>query len=237
MRRYSLRVEPDRADATLLQMLEWFPQGLEQEDRPDGVWLSGYADRPPVQGMTVEEVADGWETRWREHHRPVRVGELWIGPPWFEPEDVAVVIDPGSAFGTGAHPSTRAALELLQRFEPQPILDLGCGSGVLSIAALKLGFASAHAFDLDPLAVIATGENAHRNGVRVTVARADVLADALPQAPLWVANLQLDLIERLLERSDLPPAVIVSGLLASQSAGGSERVEVDGWAAEVVRRA
>ena len=90
------------------------------------------------------------------------------------------MIDPGSAFGTGAHPSTRAALELLQRFEPQPILDLGCGSGVLSIAALKLGFASAHAFDLDPLAVIATGENARAKRGRVTVARADVLADPLP---------------------------------------------------------
>jgi ribosomal protein L11 methyltransferase len=237
VRRYSLRVEPDRADATLLQMLEWFPQGVEQEDRADGMWLSGYADRAPAEGMTAEEVADGWETRWREHHRPVRVGALWIGPPWFEPEQIAVVIDPGSAFGTGAHPSTRAALGLLQRFEPQPILDLGCGSGVLSIAALKLGFDSARAFDLDPLAVIATGENAERNGVSVTVARADVLADPLPPAELWVANLQLDLIERLLERADLPPAVIVSGLLETQTVGGAERLEVDGWAAEVVRSA
>jgi ribosomal protein L11 methyltransferase len=237
VRRYSLRVEPDDADATLLQMLEWFPQGVEQEDRPDGVWLSGYADRAPAEGMTVEEVADGWETRWREHHRPVRVGRLWIGPPWFEPEQIAVVIDPGSAFGTGAHPSTRAALELLQRFEPQPMLDLGCGSGVLSIAALKLGFRSAGAFDLDPLAVIATGENAARNGVRLSVATADVLTDPLPEAGLWVANLQLDLIERLLQRSDLPRAVIVSGLLASQSVGGDQRLAVEGWAAEVVRTA
>ena len=85
--------------------------------------------------------------------------------------------------------------------------------------------------------MIATGENAERNGVSFTVARADVLADPLPPAELWVANLQLDLIERLLERADLPPAVIVSGLLETQTAGGAERLEVDGWAAEVVRSA
>jgi ribosomal protein L11 methyltransferase len=233
--RYSLRVAPSDADEALVRMLEWFPAGVEQEDEGGDIVLSGYAEAAPGEGLTQQAVTAGWETRWREYHRPVRVGRLWIGPPWFEPEEIAVVIDPGAAFGTGAHASTRAALELLQRFDPQPLLDLGCGSGVLSVAALKLGFGPVAAFDLDPLAVTAASENAQRNGVSFTSARADVLVDPLPSAPLWLANLQLDLIERLLERPDRPQAIVVSGLLASQSAGGTERVEVDGWAAEVVR--
>lgn len=230
-----MRVEAHEADAALLQMLEWFPGGIEQEDGPEGVVLSGYAEHSPADGLMEQDVEAGWETRWREFHRPVRVGQLWIGPPWSASEQIAVVIDPGSAFGTGAHPSTRAALELLQRFAPQPLLDLGCGSGVLSIAALKLGFSPVAAFDLDRLAVSAAADNAALNAVSFTVERADVLTDPLPPAPLWLANLQLDLIQRLLERADLPEVVIVSGLLSSQSAGGQERVEIDGWAAEVIR--
>ncbi len=230
-----MRVEAHEADVALLQMLEWFPGGIEQEDCPEGVVLSGYAEQSPAAGLTEQDVQPGWETRWREFHRPVRVGGLWIGPPWSAPEEIAVVIDPGSAFGTGAHPSTRAALELLQRFPPQALLDLGCGSGVLSIAALKLGFGPVAAFDLDPLAVSAAADNAALNAVSFTVGQADVLTDPLPPAPLWLANLQLDLIQRLLSRADLPEVMIVSGLLSSQSAGGQERVEIDDWAAEVIR--
>jgi ribosomal protein L11 methyltransferase len=179
-------------------------------------------------------VEPGWEDAWRAFHRPVRVGPLWIGPPWFPPEEVAVVIDPGRAFGTGAHGSTRAALELLAGLDPSPALDLGCGSGVLSVAALRLGFGPVAAFDVDPLAVGATAENAARNGVEVVVALADVLADPLPPAPLWLANLELGILERLLERADLPARILASGLTADQTLGGSPRAEVDGWAAEVI---
>jgi len=168
--------------------------------------------------------------------QPVRVGRFWVGPPWCEPEQPAVVIDPGRAFGTGAHGSTRAALELLQTLEPAAALDLGCGSGVLSIAALLLGFGPLQAFDIDPLAVDATGRNAERNGVEVDVARADVLTDPLPPAPLWLANLELHLLEPLLRRPDVPPRVLVSGLLESQTVGGVRRAVVDGWAAELVER-
>ena len=161
------------------------------------------------------------------------VGRLWIGPPWFEPEEIAVVIDPGRAFGTGAHGSTRAALELLGRLEPSAALDLGCGSGVLSVAAVRLGFGPLRAFDLDPLAVGATAENAARNGVEVEVSRADVLTDPLPSAPLWLANLELGLLRRLLERPDLPARIIASGRLPTRRSAAVDRVEVDGWAAEV----
>ena len=118
---------------------------------------------------------------------------------------------------------------------PSPALDLGCGSGVLSVAAIRLGFVPVAAFDLDPLAVGATAENAARNGVEVPVARADVLVDPLPSAPLWLANLGLGLLRRLLERSDLPERILASGLTADQTLGGRVRAEADGWAAEVLQ--
>jgi ribosomal protein L11 methyltransferase len=234
MQRYSLRVPAAEAELAMLRMLELFPAGVEEEREGDAVVLSGYAEQPPAAGLDAAEVADGWQDAWREFHRPVREGRLWIGPPWCEPEPLAVVIDPGHAFGTGAHGSTRAALRLLQTLEPGPALDLGCGSGVLSIAALRLGFGPLRAFDIDPLAVDATGENAGRNGLALEVARADVLTDRLPPAPLWLANLELHLLEPLLRRPDLPPLVLASGLLESQTVGGGQRAVVDGWAAELV---
>jgi len=232
--RYRLRVPADDAEVALARMLELFPAGVEEERDGADVVLAGYADAPPAPGLDAEPVAPGWEDAWRAFHRPVRVGPLWIGPPWFDPEEIAVVIDPGRAFGTGAHGSTRAALELLGRLDPSPALDLGCGSGVLSVAAVRLGFGPLRAFDLDPLAVGATAENAARNGVEVAVARADVLTDPLPSAPLWLANLELGLLRRLLERADLPKRILASGLTADQTLGGGDRVEVDGWAAELV---
>jgi len=232
--RYSLRVPAADAEIALARMLELFPEGVEEERDGGDVVLAGYAEEPPAPDLEPQAVEPGWEDAWRAFHRPVRVGPLWIGPPWFPPEEVAVVIDPGRAFGTGAHGSTRAALELLAGLDPSPALDLGCGSGVLSVAALRLGFGPVAAFDVDPLAVGATAENAARNGVEVAVALADVLADPLPSAPLWLANLELGILERLLERADLPARILASGLTADQTLGGSPRAEADGWAAEVL---
>jgi ribosomal protein L11 methyltransferase len=235
VKRFVLRVPAGDADAALLRMLDWFPGGVEQEEDGVTVTLAGYGEQAPGPGLREEEVEDGWEDRWREHHRPVRVGRLWVGPPWMEPEEQAVVIDPGRAFGTGAHGSTRAALELLQQLEPGPALDIGCGSGVLSIAAHVLGFGPLIAVDVAPMAVQATAQNAARNGVRVEVFQADALSDSLPHAPLWIANLELHLLEPLLRRADLPAALLVSGLLADQTLGGERRVVADGWAAELLR--
>ncbi len=234
MNRYSLRVPAADAEIALARMLELFPEGVEEERDGSDVVLAGYADEPPAPDLEPQAVEPGWEDAWRAFHRPVRVGPLWIGPPWFPPEEVAVVIDPGRAFGTGAHGSTRAALELLAGLDRSPALDLGCGSGVLSIAALRLGFGPVAAFDVDPLAVGATAENAARNGIEVAVGLADVLADPLPAAPLWLANLELGILERLLRRPDLPARILASGLTADQTLGGSPRAEVDGWAAEVL---
>jgi ribosomal protein L11 methyltransferase len=238
VRRYRLRVPAGEAEPALARMLDLFPGGVEEERDGDDVVLAGYADAAPAEELESDEVEPGWEDRWRAYHRPVTVGRLWVGPPWDgdSPRDasIAVVIDPGRAFGTGGHGSTRAALELLQRLEPSPALDLGCGSGVLAIAAAKLGFGPLRCFDLDPLAVGATRENGERNGVALEVARADVLADPLPEAPLWIANLELGLLRRLLERPDLPPRILASGLLGPETVGGGQRVVADGWAAELV---
>jgi ribosomal protein L11 methyltransferase len=236
MRRHTLRVPARDAELAMLQMLEWFPEGVQEERDGDQVVLSGFGETTPDARLESTDVADGWEDAWRRFHRPVREGRVWVGPPWFDPEPLAVVIDPGRAFGTGAHGSTRAALSLLQQLDPGPALDLGCGSGVLSIAALRLGFGPVLAFDLDPLAVQATHQNAARNGVSVAAERRDVLIDPLPAAPLWLANLELHLLEPLLARDDRPPLVLASGLLERQTLGGSRRRVVDGWAAELVER-
>jgi ribosomal protein L11 methyltransferase len=245
VRRYRLRVAAAEAEPALARMLDLFPGGIEEEHDGDDVVLAGYAEEAPADGLECDEVEPGWEDRWREYHRPVTVGRIWVGPPWAaDPprpsgegagdDPVTIVIDPGRAFGTGGHGSTRAALELLQRLDPSPALDLGCGSGVLAIAASKLGFGPLRCFDHDPLAVEAAAENAERNGVALEVARADVLADPLPAASLWIANLELGLLRRLLERPDLPARIVVSGLLGEETVGGSERVVADGWAAELV---
>jgi len=241
VRRYRLRVPAAEAEPALVRMLDLFPGGVEEERDGDDVVLAGYADEAPADGLESDEVEPGWEDRWRAYHRPVTVGRIWVGPPWSpQPAGGAwplpIVIDPGRAFGTGGHGSTRAALELLQRLEPCPALDLGCGSGVLAIAAARLGFGPLACFDRDPLAVGATAENAERNGVALDVSLADVLVDPLPSAPLWIANLELGLLRSLLERPDLPPRILVSGLLDPETVGGGERVVAGGWAAEIVER-
>ena len=103
-------------------------------------------------------------------HRAVQVSPLWIGPPWEDaPEVEPVVIDPGRAFGTGAHPTTRLCIEMLLGIERGSVLDVGCGSGVLAIAARKLGFGPVTAIDVDEAAVEAAARNAQANGVEVDV--------------------------------------------------------------------
>jgi ribosomal protein L11 methyltransferase len=190
-------------------------------------------------GATAERVEPGWEDRWREFHHAVRVGGLWVGPPWEEPAagEPAVVIDPGRAFGTGAHPTTRASLELLARRPPSSLLDAGCGSGVVAIAAAQLGFGPVVAVDADPVAVEVTSENAVRNGVALETRQLDVLADELPRAELVVANIELRVVESLLGRCKAAHA-ITSGYLAGEAPAAPgwiplEAVEVEGWAAHL----
>lgn len=231
-------------------MLGLAPDGFEELEDGGTVELAAYANAEGAEliaavfeDAAAEVVEPGWEERWREFHRPVRAGGLWIGPPWeARPSDEpTVVVDPGRAFGTGAHPTTRACVELLAGLERGSVLDAGCGSGVLSVAAARLGFASVFAVDLDPVAVETTARTATANGVDVTAAVADVVADELPNADLVVANIALPVVERLLARAPAPVAV-TSGYLAHESPKVSgwaraARLELDGWAADVLRAA
>lgn len=196
--------------------------------------------RAAFEDVRAVPVEPGWEDRWRAFHRPVRAAGLWIGPPWEPPPpgEPAVIVDPGRAFGTGAHPTTRACLELLGGAARGSVLDAGCGSGVLAVAAARLGFGPVFAVDDDLLAVEAAERTALENGVRVSIGAADVLVDSLPRVDLVMANIELRSVEVLLARRPAPSA-ITSGYLAHESpdADGWEaidRVELEGWAADLL---
>ena len=191
-------------------MLELFPEGFVEERRGDSVELAAFTDAAGAERLRdlfgrveTESVASGWDDEWKRFHQPVQVGSLWIGPPWANaPAGAeAVVIDPGRAFGTGAHPTTRLCVELLLELERGSIVDVGCGSGVLAIAAAKLGFAPVVAIDSDEAAVEAATRNAEANGVEVDVRLFDAATGELPEAEIAVANIDLPTLGRLIAPS------------------------------------
>jgi ribosomal protein L11 methyltransferase len=192
--------------------------------------------------VRADDVPADWAERWRDFHRPVRVGKLWIGPPWETPPEgaEAIVVDPGRAFGTGGHATTRLCLELIGGLERGSLLDVGCGSGVLAIAAARLGFAPVLAVDHDPAALEATQRNASANGVELELRLVDALADPLPAADTAVANISSEGVEQLIPRLDAT-AIVASGYLerdAPAPAGfrREQRVTEGGWAADLFRR-
>ncbi|MGH2848650.1 MAG: 50S ribosomal protein L11 methyltransferase, partial [Thermoleophilaceae bacterium] len=184
-----------------------------------------------------ERVAEDWAERWKRFHEPVLVGgRLWVRPPWADPSPTVpqalgwserartdlldLVIDPGQAFGTGSHPTTRLSLELLLALEPAGSLaDLGCGSGVLAIAAARLGFGPVLAVDRETAALEATRANAAANAVALEgVARLDLRRRPPPVARTVAANLVRPLLLRVAELIEEPPeALIVSGLLEEEA--------------------
>lgn len=241
----SIRVPASEAEIARARLLPLAPAGFEEVDVGPDVELAVYVEpageeslRAAFGDVRVAPVEEGWEDRWRAFHRPVRAAGLWIGPPWEQPPpgEPTVVVDPGRAFGTGAHPTTRACIELLARAERGSALDAGCGSGVLAVAAARLGFGPVYAVDVDPHAVEAAKRTARENGVRVSVGLADVLVDALPRVDLVVANVELRAVESLLARRPAA-AAITSGYFATarpKAAGWKhvERLELEGWAAD-----
>jgi ribosomal protein L11 methyltransferase len=231
-------------------MIELFPEGFEEVDHADGVELIAYTDDGGEErlwhafgGVRGTEIAEDWRDRWKEFHRPVRVGPLWIGPPWHDaPADAtAVVLEPGRAFGTGAHATTRLCVELLLDEAPSPVIDLGSGSGVLAIVAAKLGFAPVLAIDSDENAVAATVANAAANGVLVEARRADVLVEDIPPTELMLANITRQALEQLAPRLDCS-RLISSGYLPTDeqelaSFRHVRRLTRDGWAADLYEAA
>jgi ribosomal protein L11 methyltransferase len=229
------------------RFLELSPDGFEETEHGLQVELAAYGEAAErvlaaIPGAVMQEVESGWEERWREFHRPVQVGPLWIGPPWETPpgDALAVFVDPGRAFGTGAHATTRLCLELLLGQGVGSVLDVGCGSGVLAVAAAKLGHEPVVAVDDDPDAVEATRANAAANGVSVEVRQLDAFAVPLPPADLALANIVLAAVEALGGRLEVERA-ITSGYLATDkpTLGGfrhAGRRELDGWAADLFER-
>ncbi len=248
MIRLALRVRREDADVVLAELLELAPSGVEETDLPDG--LIEYAvygapgelpDLPDVQaaagGALVEvvttEVADDWADRWRQFHRPIEIaGRLYVRPPWEPARDdlMDLVIDPGQAFGTGAHHTTRLCLELLaEEVVPDApdaagVMDLGCGSGVLAITAAKLGWGPVAGVDHELESVRATAENAEANGVTVAVERFDLIRGGpAPTAPLVLANLLRPLLLCVARagfaagEGRAPRTLIASGLLTHEA--------------------
>jgi ribosomal protein L11 methyltransferase len=242
----SVTVPAERAETARARMLDLFPAGFEEREDDGSVELiaytSGDGEERMWQAFGAADSADveaGWEDRWRSFHRPVVAGGLWIGPPWETPDDglPAVTIDPGRAFGTGAHPTTRLCLELLAARPPGSVLDVGCGSGVLSIAAARLGHGPVTAVDHDPVAIDVARENAAGNGVDLEAIVLDASAGELPAADLVLANIAPEPVAALSGRLRCG-AAITSGYLVSDRpalAGFelAERRELDGWAADL----
>ena len=227
--------DPDAVAAILALQ----PAGWQEDDdsRTLVFWLADGA----VADATVAEALErlgacgrlearreppGWETAWQRFHEPHVIGRLCVRPPWYAPRDdlLDVVVEAGLAFGTGGHATTRQCLELLQTVAPRSLLDLGCGSGVVALAALRLGFAPVTGVDIDPIAVEAAAGNAALNGLEASFLAGDATDPAypLPRADVVVANIALRPILRLAERwregaAGLPADLLLSGLLVEQA--------------------
>jgi ribosomal protein L11 methyltransferase len=268
MIRLSIRAPADAAEQVLAALLELTPEGVEQVDGDGWVEYALYGTpgelpslpegEASVAGVLVqvrgEEVASDWEERWKRFHVPLLLGgRLYVRPPWEQPAVRPgvheVVIDPGQAFGTGTHPTTRLCLELMLSLDGDPgsFADLGCGSGVLAIAAAKLGFAPVSAFDADRAAVAATDSNARANAVLLDrVERLDLRSGAIPEADVVAANLMRPLLLQVASRMPRRPprALILSGLLdheADEVAAAFaplqevRRLSMKGWTALLLR--
>ena len=211
MIRLAVRCVPELAEQVLSELTVLAPNGVEEERGRGYVEYAIYGGEGELPelgeieaaagGGLVELVAttvpDDWADRWQDFHKPLLVGNrLWLRPSWEEPREgtIDVVVDPGQAFGTGAHPTTRLCLELLLELEAAgeasgSLVDLGTGSGVLAIAAAKLGWHPVVGYDHEPAAIEAATANAAANDVSASFELTN-LREGLPQlAPTVVANL------------------------------------------------
>jgi ribosomal protein L11 methyltransferase len=256
--RLAVRCCLEQADLVLAELTVLAPNGVEEEHGPGYVEYAIYGGEGELPELgeleaaagdgLVEvistEVPDDWADRWQDFHKPLLVGDrLWLRPSWEEPREEAidVVVDPGRAFGTGAHPTTRLCLELLLELEAAgaasgPLTDLGTGSGVLAIAAAKLGWEPVHGYDHEPPSIEAAAANAEANGVSIKLERRN-LRESLPDlAPVTVANMTAPVLKEVASQfvgdrgraegslpavapagpSPIPHTLVLSGLLPAE---------------------
>jgi len=277
----AVSAKPESVDDLALRLRDLGSGGIEIRDRDTmtpgesgGVLLlAGFADATSrdaalaamldgggaAAARAVDVTDDGWSTRWREFFRPVVLERLQVITPWMvppRPDRLTVVIDPGQAFGTGGHPTTRLVLEMLEQrlagaAAARPVLDVGTGSGVLAIAAAMLGAAPVRGIDIDAEALAAAEDNARKSGVSARVAFSIGGPENLGGVwPLVLANIELaafrELALAIAARVAAGGELLVSGLLDGQAeacrslfagfAAGEER-GLDGWVAlSLVRR-
>ena len=278
MIRLAVRCRPELAERVLADLLELAPGGVEEERGSDWVEYAVYGPPGEIPSLpdleaaagdglveiTSTEIPDDWADRWRDFHEPIAVGggRIIVRPSWADPDipgreaeemaGIDVVIDPGQAFGTGAHATTKLCLQFLLELADAgeatgPLADLGTGSGVLAIAAAKLGWDPVLGVDSEAASIEAAGENAAANGVAIALERRNLREQPPPAAPTLVANLTAPLLEAVANRLAPAPRILVcSGLLrteidrvrAAMSAAGlecaAERGEGD-WAVLLCR--
>jgi ribosomal protein L11 methyltransferase len=238
--RLAVRVARAQAELVLAELAELAPAGLEERDvDAETVEYAIYGapgELPPLPDLraaaggalvdvSTTELADDWDVRWRTWHPAVVVEAggrtLRVRPPWedSQPGMIDVAIEPAQAFGTGAHETTRLSLALLMGLEPGgPLADWGCGSGVLAIAAAKLGFAPVLACDVEEASLAATRDGARDNGVVVEVSRCDLRRAPGPWAPTVTANLVRPLLLEVAQNLERPPErLVASGLLRAEA--------------------
>ena len=244
MLRLAVRVARADSELVLAELLDLAPGGVEEVDvDADTVEYAVYGaegelpELPDLRAaaagaggtlvsVSTSEIADDWADRWRAFHRPLVIARddtprLTVRPPWepAAPVGLDVVIDPGRAFGTGAHATTALCLELLlDERDRGSCVDLGCGSGVLAIVAALLGHEPVLALDYDPVAVEVTAENAARAHASIDVRRFDLREEQVPAADLVLANvLAGPLLRWAGSQRLLPPRLVLSGLLATEA--------------------
>jgi ribosomal protein L11 methyltransferase len=273
MIRLAVRCAPEYAEPVMANLLELAPNGLEEERGPGWVEFAIYGppgevpDIGEIQAaaggslvdVTTTSVPDDWADRWADFHRPIEVsGRIGVRPSWWDPKEglIDVVVDPGRAFGTGGHPTTRLCLALLVALEEAgeasgPIADWGTGSGVLGISASKLGWSPVTACDRELASLETAKANAQANGVEMSIERVDVREEAPPLARSVVANLTGNLLrecaEHLEPSGDAPETLVCSGMLETEIdevkaafapiglAESERRIEND-WGALLMRR-
>jgi ribosomal protein L11 methyltransferase len=271
MIRLAVRCAPEYAEAVMANLLELAPNGLEEERGPGWVEYAIYGPPGEVPDMgevqaaaggslvdvTTTSVPDDWADKWTDFHRPIEVsGRIGVRPSWWDPKDglIDVVVDPGRAFGTGGHPTTRLCLALLVALEQAgeasgPIADWGTGSGVLGIAAAKLGWSPITGCDRELASLETAQANAAANGVEMSIVRVDVREQAPPVESTVVANLTGNLLRDCagqLAGGEGPETLVCSGMLETEidevrAAFGpiglseSERRIENGWGALLLR--